>query len=568
MSKDFEIVRRDGRDIARIACRGRDVLNSPMINQGTAFTTEQREALGLTGMLPEHVMTLEAQVRRIYQQYSHEPSDLAKYNYLTAMQDRNETLFYRVVTENIEEMLPVIYTPTIGLAIQQYSHWFHKPRGIYLDIDNPNGIQAALEASGKGADDVDLIVVTDSEGILGIGDQGVGGVAITVGKLSVYVAAAGIHPDRVLPIVLDTGTDNLDLLNDPAYLGVRHARVRGERYDAFIERFVSEITGHFPQAMLHWEDFAAGNATRILSRYREDICTFNDDIQGTAGVVVAAVLAAIRNSHTRLADQRIVIHGAGTAGVGIAHLLLDIMVSQGIDRDQAMKQFWGLSSRGLLLEGGKVRDFQAPFARSKEDVKGWKLDRNGRYELADVVRNVQPTILIGTSAQSGAFTEPIVREMAKHVERPIIMPLSNPTSRAEAVPSDLLAWTNGAALIATGSPFKPVELGETTYHIAQANNALIFPGIGLGVICCRASRITDTVIAAASQAVASAVSDRSLGASLLPTMTQLRSISAQVAVAVVEQAQREGLAQRELDNPIQQVYEAMWQPVYPEIEVV
>jgi len=465
-------------------------------------------------------------------------------------------------------MLPIIYTPTIGLAIQEYSHWFHKPRGIYLDIDNPDGIQAALQASGKGPDDIDLVVVTDSEGILGIGDQGVGGVAITVGKLSVYVAAAGIHPNRVLPVVLDTGTDNLDLLNDPAYLGVRHARVRGERYDAFIEKFVGEVTERFPQALLHWEDFAAGNAHRILNRYRDEICTFNDDIQGTAGVVVAAVLAAIRTSHTRLADQRIVIHGAGTAGVGIAHLLLDIMVSQGIDRDQAIRQFWGLSSRGLLIEGGKLRDFQAPFARPADEVAGWKLDTLGHYELADVVRNVHPTILIGTSAQPGTFTEEIVRDMASHTDQPIIMPLSNPTTKAEALPSDVLEWTGGRALIATGSPFDPVELNDTRYEIAQANNALIFPGIGLGVISCRASRVSDTMIGAAAQAVASAVTDRSPGASLLPAMTQLRSISARVAVAVAEQARREGLAQRHLDNPIQQVYDAMWQPVYPEVEVI
>lgn len=568
MPKDFEILQRDGRDIARIACRGRDVLNNPMINLGTAFTTEQRDALGITGLLPKAVITLDAQVKRVYRQYAHEPSDLAKYNYLTAMQDRNETLFYRVVTENIEELLPIIYTPTIGLAIAEYSHWFHKPRGIYLDIDNPDDIQAALRASGKSADDVDLIVVTDSEGILGIGDQGVGGVAITVGKLSVYVAAAGIHPNRVLPVVLDTGTDNLDLLNDMAYLGVRHARVRGERYDAFIERFVDEVTALFPQALLHWEDFAAGNAHRILKQYRDQICTFNDDIQGTAGVVVAAVLAAIRTSRTRLADQRIVVYGAGTAGVGIANLLLDSMVSEGIDREQAMSQFWGLSSSGLLIEGGRLREFQAPFARSPDELRSWKLDTPGHFELADVVRNVQPTILIGTSAQSGAFTEDIVREMAAHVDRPIIMPLSNPTAKAEARPADLLAWTNGRALIATGSPFDAVELNDTTYEIAQANNALIFPGIGLGVITCRASRVSDTMIAAAAQAIASAVTDFGEGTSLLPAMTQLRSISAQVAVAVVRQAQREGLAQRELENPIQQVYDAMWQPEYPEIEVV
>lgn len=568
MSRDYELVSRDGRKIARISCRGREVLKNPMINFGTAFTAEQRESLGLTGLLPSSVISMDAQVRRVYRQFVNEPSDIAKYIFLNTLQDRNETLFFRLLTENIEEMLPIVYTPTIGRAIQEYSHWFHKPRGIYLDIDNPDAIRLALLADGKGPEDVDLIVVTDSEGILGIGDQGVGGVAITVGKLNVYVAAAGIHPDRVLPVVLDTGTDNLTLLNDPAYLGVRHARVRGKKYDEFVDRFVQEVTDCFPNALLHWEDFAAGNAHRILRRYRDEICTFNDDIQGTAGVVVAAVLSAIRSTRTRLGEQRFIIHGAGTAGVGIANLLVDIMVSNGASRDDAMKQFWGLSSQGLLVEGGRLRDFQVPYARSPEELAGWRLDAPGEYWLADVVRNVRPTILIGTSAQGGAFTEHIVREMAGHCERPVIMPLSNPTARAEALPSDIVEWTHGRALIATGSPFDNVIHDGIAHEIAQANNALIFPGIGLGVITSRARRVTDSMVEAAAKALASAVTDRRPGASLLPAMTQLRAISARVAVAVAETATAEGLAGRELENPIQEVYEAMWQPYYPEIEVV
>ncbi len=461
MSKDFELVRRDGRDIARIACRGRDVLAHPMINYGTAFTAEQREELGLAGMLPNAVVSMDAQLRRVYRQFAAEPTDIAKYLYLNTMQDRNEILFYRLLTDNIQEMLPIVYTPTIGRIIQEYSHWFHKPRGIYLDIDNPDSIRDAFEASGKGPDDVDLIVVTDSEGILGIGDQGVGGVAITIGKLSVYVAAAGIHPHRVLPVVLDTGTDNLDLLNDPAYLGVRHSRVRGEAYDAFVSRFVDEVKTCFPNALLHWEDFAADNAHRILTRYRDEICSFNDDIQGTAGVVVAALLSAIQTQRTRLAEQRIVIHGAGSAGIGIANLLVDIMVAHGVPREQAMKQFWGLSSRGLLIEGGRLRDFQVPYARSRDELSDWALDERGSYELADVVRNVRPTILVGTSAQAGAFTESIVRQMYAHCPQPIIMPLSNPTARAEAVPSDLLDWTNGAALVPR-VPHSPTSSGAAS----------------------------------------------------------------------------------------------------------
>lgn len=568
MSKDFELVRHDGRDIARIWCRGRDVLNNPMINFGTAFTTQQRQQLGLTGLLPNAVISMDAQLRRVYRQYSHEPSNLAKYNYLTTMQDRNETLFYRLLTENIEEMLPIVYTPTIGQAIEEYSHWFHKPRGIYLDIDNSDAIRPALLADDRDPNDVDLIVVTDSEGILGIGDQGVGGVAICVGKLSVYVAAAGIHPHRVLPVVLDTGTDNLDLLNDPAYLGVRHSRVRGERYDEFVDRFVGEVTECFPNALLHWEDFAAGNAHRILNRYRNQICTFNDDIQGTAGVVVAAILSAVASSHTDLADHRIVVHGAGTAGVGIANLLADAMIASGMSREEATQRFWCLSSRGLLVAGRPMRDFQEPFARTADELADWRCRVPGSYDLADVVHNVQPTILIGTSAQPGVFTEHIVREMASFCDRPIIMPLSNPTARAEAIPADLLSWTDGRALIATGSPFADVSYSGTRFQIAQANNALIFPGIGLGVITCRATRVTDTMVAAGAAALASVVTDRRRGASLLPRMSQLRAISARVALAVAESAQAEGLAGRTLTNPVQQVYEAMWQPRYPDIEVV
>lgn len=568
MSKEFELIRRNGRDLARIAVRGRAVLANPLINLGTAFTTEQRQALGLSGLLPDAVISADAQVRRVYKQYAHEPNDLAKFIYLTSMQDRNETLFYRLLTENIEEMLPIVYTPTIGKAIQEYSHWFHKPRGLYLNIDNPDGIEAALAAAGKGADEVDLIVVTDSEGILGIGDQGVGGVAIAVGKLSVYVAAAGIHPNRVLPIVLDTGTDNLDLLNDPTYLGVRHSRVRGAAYDEFIDRFVKQANAAFPQAMIHWEDFGAANAHRILSRYRDEVCSFNDDIQGTAAVVVAAILASIKNTHSSLSEQRIVIHGAGSAGIGIANLLVDLMVAEGLSEQDAKAKFWGLSSRGLCMVGGRLRDFQVPYARTEADVAGWQLDAPGKYELADVVRNVHPTILIGTSAQSGAFTEAIIKDMAAHCEQPIVMPLSNPTSKAEAIPAEILQWTRGKALIATGSPFAPVEFGDAHFTIAQANNALIFPGIGLGVVTCQATKVTDAMLAAAAQAVAAAVTDRRPGASVLPAMSQLRAISARVAVAVVAAAEREGIATRHLSNPIQEVYDAMWRPEYPEIEVI
>lgn len=539
-----------------------------MINQGTAFTHEERAALGITGLLPGGVMSMEEQIRRVYKQYQSEPTNLAKYTYLNSMRDRNEFLFYRLLTDHIEEMMPIIYTPTIGEAIQEYSHWFHRPRGIYLDIDNPELIESSLLQDRTPAEDIELIVVTDSEGILGIGDQGVGGVAITIGKLSVYVAAAGVHPHHVLPVVLDTGTDNLDLLSDPAYLGVQHPRVRGEEYDEFINKFVKAVKKLFPNAMLHWEDFAAGNATRILNRYRDEICSFNDDIQGTASVVVAAILSAIRSSGTKICEQQIVINGAGSAGIGIANQLVNVMMTEGISEKEARSKFWGLSSRGLLVEDGVLRDFQAPFARSREEVSGWDVENPRKITLAEVVENTQPTILIGTSAQAGAFTEKIVKKMAEKVERPIIMPLSNPTTKAEATPEDLINWTDGRALIATGSPFNPVEYKSTTFHIAQANNALVFPGIGLGVIVCKAEKVSDNMIAAASSAVANAVTDRRLGASLLPPINHLRSISAQVAIAVVEAAKAEGLARKEVPSPIEEVYKNTWKPIYPKVEVV
>ncbi|HSN42634.1 MAG TPA: NAD-dependent malic enzyme [Propionibacteriaceae bacterium] len=568
MAQNFEFVHSPGGDTVRIKARGREVLTNPLINFGTAFTREQRIALNINGLLPPNVMTLNTQLKRVYAQFRRQPDDLSKFVYLNTMHDRNEVLYYKLLTEHIEEMLPIVYTPTIGQAIQEYSHWYHRPRGVYLSIDDPEGIVPALKSMGHSSDEIDLIVVTDSEGILGIGDQGVGGVAITVGKLSVYTAAAGIHPHRVLPVVLDTGTDNLDLLTDDAYLGVRHARIRGQQYDDFIEQFVTAANTAYPHAMLHWEDFGAANAHRILERYRQDYCTINDDIQGTAAVVVAAAVAAVARTGTRLADQRIIIYGAGTAGVGIANLMTDVMVADGVPLAEARQRFWCLGSRGLLREGLSMREFQAPYARSASELTSWTLSSGDGYELSDVVHNVRPTMLIGASAQSGAFTEAMVRDMAIDCAQPIILPLSNPTAKAEAIPADLLEWTDGRALIATGSPFEPVQLGRVRHTIAQANNALVFPGIGLGVIACRASRVTDGMIAAAARAVAAVVSDKSPGASLLPPISQLRSVSTRVAIAVADAAAAEGVAGRPLTNPVQQVYEQMWQPRYPRVEVV
>ena len=551
----------------RITARGRAILSNAMINRGTAFTETERERLGLTGLLPTGVTTIEGQMHRTYEQYERRPDDLSKFAYLSALRARNAVLFYRLFAEHLREMLPVVYTPTIGEAIQQYSHWYSRPQGVHLSIDHPETLEQSLRNYGLEADEVDLVVVTDSEGILGIGDQGVGGIQIVNGKLSVYTAAAGIDPRRALPVVLDVGTDNLELLNDELYLGARHSRVRGERYDAFVHQFVETVTRLFPRALLHWEDFGAANAHRILQRYRDECCTFNDDVQGTAAVVTAAALAAVKATGQSMSDQRIVVHGAGTAGIGIAELMRDVMVREGLSVAEANRRFWGLGSQGLLRSGmaDRLRPFQLEYARPDTELAGWVLDRPGRYDLADVVRNVHPTILIGTSAQGGCFTERIVRDMAQHVERPIIMPLSNPTIQAEAVPTDLLAWTQGAALIATGSPFPDVLVAGARHEIAQANNALVFPGIGLGVVVSKATRITDGMIAAAAEAVASLVTIRRVGQPLLPSVDKLRMVSATVAKAVVAAAHRDGVATVDVDDPVQQVYDAMWQPTYPEL---
>jgi malate dehydrogenase (oxaloacetate-decarboxylating) len=567
----YELVRTDEGIVARVRARGTAVLSSPTINRGTAFTDEERHQLGLVGLLPTGVTTLDGQLRRVYAQYKAQTTDLRRWVYLANLRDRNEVLFYRLLSEHISEMLPVVYTPTVGLAIQRFSNEFRRPRrAVYLSVDHPEDVEASLVNAGLGPDDVDLLVATDSEGILGIGDQGIGGIEISIGKLALYTAAAGIHPRRVLPVVLDVGTDNLQLLNDDMYLGVRHARVRDQRYDDLVDAYVTAVTKLFPHAMLHWEDFGTSNARRILERYANQVCTFNDDIQGTAAVVLAGAVAAVKASGTRLRDQRVVIHGAGTAGIGIADVMRDQMVREGLSHTDATRRFWALGRSGLLTEdrADKLYDFQVPYARPTAEVAGWASPGSDGIKLADVVARARPTMLIGTSTQGGAFTEAIVREMAQHVTRPIIMPLSNPTSNCEAVPEDLIRWTDGRALIATGSPFDPVPHGDVRYQIGQANNALVFPGLGLGVTVARASRITDRMLAAVADAVASLSDATRPGAPLLPPVDDLRQVSAAVGVAVAIAATEDGVAQKPVTDPIQQVHEAMWRPEYPRIEVI
>jgi malate dehydrogenase (oxaloacetate-decarboxylating) len=569
--RPYEFVRTPEGPVLRVRARGTSVLSTPILNRGTAFTTTERRALGLVGLLPEGVSTIDGQVRRVYAQFRRQPDALAKNVYLANLRDRNEILFYRLLSEHLAEMLPIVYTPTVGRAIERYSHEYRRPRGVFLSVDHPDLVEASLRNYGLGPDDVDLIVATDAEGILGIGDWGVGGIEIAIGKLAVYIAAAGIHPRRVIPVVLDMGTDNLALLNDRMYLGARHARVRGQRYDDFIDTYVQTATRLFPHALLHWEDLGAANARRILQRYADHCCTFNDDMQGTAAVVLAAAFAAVRATGARMADQRVVIHGAGTAGVGIADMLREVMVGDGLAPEEATRRFWCLGRQGLLTDDrlADLHDFQGPYARPAAEVAGWTRTGAGQGpSLADVVGHVHPTMLIGTSTQAGAFTEAIVRQMAAHTERPVIMPLSNPTSKAEAVPADLIAWTDGRALVATGSPFDPVLHEETTYRVAQANNALVFPGLGLGVAVVRARRVSDRMLAAAADAVAGLSDATTPGAPLLPPVDNLREVSATVAVAVARAAVADGLADIALDDPIQQVHQAMWQAEYARVEPV
>ena len=567
--RDFDLDTTTRDVLLTIKARGRLLLVHPMVNRGTAFTFEERERLGLQGLLPNRVTTIEEQLRRLYAQYSRSPSPLAKFIQLQQLRDRNEVLFYRLLSEHLEEMMPIVYTPTIGEAIERFSHEYNGARAVFLSIDHPELIEQSLRNYGLDAEDVDLVVATDSEGILGIGDQGIGGVQIAVGKLGLYTAAAGIHPRRAIPVVLDVGTDNLGLLHSDVYLGERHARVRGERYEQFVDAFVAAVGKLFPHAMLHWEDFGAGNAHRLLNRYKDQICTFNDDIQGTAAVVLAAVLAAVRHTGAPLPQHRVLIYGAGTAGVGIADIIREAMERDGLPAELGYDRFYAFNSRGLIVDDSTgVRDFQVPYARGRAEVDGWEVADPARITLLEAVQAIKPTVLIGSSAVPGAFTEEVVRAMAAHCDRPIIMPLSNPTSRIEALPADLLDWTDGRALIATGSPFGTVRHGDVYHSIAQANNALIFPGLGLGVSVVRASRVSDEMIAAAADALASLANEYRPGASLLPSMSDLRLVSATVARAVAECAVRQGYATRPFTDPVDEIYQRMWKPEYPRIEVV
>jgi malate dehydrogenase (oxaloacetate-decarboxylating) len=536
---------------------GQLLLDNPLLNKGSAFPEQERREFGLLGLLPPHCSTVEEQLARTYENYRRKESDLERYVFLTALQDRNEILFYRLLQEHISEMMPIIYTPTVGEGCRQYSHVFRRPRGLYISYHQRHEIPQILENAPS--DQTQVIVVTDGERILGLGDLGVGGMGIPIGKLSLYSACAGIHPAATLPIMLDVGTDNTELLNDPLYLGWRHPRVRGEEYDDFIEAFVQAVKHKFPRVLLQWEDFSKQNAARLLDRYRNRLCTFNDDIQGTGAVTVAGLLAAMKLLRSELVEQRILILGAGSSAIGICDQIVAALVHAGHAEDEAKRQLWLVDSKGLVHDGRKDLE------RSKQKYAQPATGLGSSF--LEVVKNVHPTILIGTSGQPRAFTEEIVREMAEHVARPVIFPLSNPTSKSEATPAELLKWTHGRALVATGSPFAPVNYEGRLLQIGQCNNAFIFPGVGLGVIASGASRVTDAMFSAAARVLSEFSPALSTAdGPLFPSLEGVREISYRVALAVGEEAVRAGLTSTSLNSLERAVTNKMWAPRYTPLQ--
>ncbi|WP_328458161.1 NAD-dependent malic enzyme [Amycolatopsis sp. NBC_00438] len=547
---------------AHAADKAQMVLRDSLRNRGTAFSEEQRRALGLVGRLPSAIESLDEQAGRCYEQLSRRPTAMDKFIYLDMLHDRNEVLYFKILTDHLAELLPVVYDPTVGEAIKDWSRDYRVSQAVFLSVDRVDDIRESLQSFGLGAEDVDLIVCSDAEEILGIGDWGVNGVDISLGKLAVYVAAAGIHPGRVIAVNLDCGTNNTALLNDPTYLGNRHSRVAGERYDQFVDDYVKHAAELFPKAILHFEDFGPENARRILDEYRDEYRIFNDDMQGTGAIVVASVLSGMKVTHQGFADQRLVVFGAGTAGSGMADQLSAGMVRDGLSEEEAKKRVWLIDKQGLIIDDmPDLPNYQQVYARPAAEVSDWTRT-DGRIDLLTVVQQVKPTILIGTSTVHGAFTEEVVSALCDGVERPILLPLSNPTERIEVMPQAAIRWSDGKALVATGIPADAIEHNGTTFTIGQANNALLYPGLGLGAVVSGATHVTDGMLLAAAEAVASQVDPTALGASLLPPVENLRASSATVAYAVAQAAVRDGVATQEHDDLTQAVQDAMWQPVY------
>lgn len=542
---------------------GHDLLYAPKLNKEFAFPYEERRNFNLLGKLPFNVETLSEQANRIYKQYLEAGDKIEKNIYLNDLHEKNETLFYRVVSDHLKEMLPIIYTPTMSDVVEKLSLQVRRTRGLYLSYPERNDIEQILE--NRLNPDIDLIVMTDGERILGIGDQGACGMMIPIAKLMVYCLCGGVNPYRMLPIQIDVGTNNQRLLNDPLYYGWRHSRICGKEYDDFIDLIVTTIQKKFPKVLLHWEDFGRENARRNLERFRDKMCTFNDDMQGTGAVTLAAILAAINVTQTKLVDQKIILFGAGTAGVGIADQIYDAMLRNGLSKEEALKNFWLVDKQGLLTDDmNDLLPFQKMYARSKKEIQKWLPNKNGKIGLYEVVKYVKPTILIGTSTQGGAFTKEIVEMMTSYTDRPIIFPLSNPTEKAEAIPSNLLNWTNGKALIATGSPFDEVHYNGEVFQISQCNNAYIFPGLGLGVMTSKAKRVTNNMIWVAAKTLSDySPSAKNPSASILPDLDDVQHVSREIAFAVAKEAEREGVAQVNDDIDLRMVVEkSFWKPRY------
>ena len=543
--------------------RGMDLLDTPVWNKGTAFDDHERGALGLHGLLPPQVESLQEQSVRAYEAFNTQEKDLERHIYLRQLQDSNEILFYRLMLDHIEEMMPIVYTPTVGLACQQFSHIYRRPRGLVVSYPLRDSIAEVLR--NRPNPEVDVIVVTDGERILGLGDQGVGGLGIPIGKLSLYSLIGGIHPSRTLPIVLDVGTNNQERLNDPEYLGWRHERVRGQEYLDFVDRFVQAVKQELPQTCLQWEDFATPNARPLLVRYQNELLTFNDDVQGTAAVVLGAVAGASKVARKSFKEHQIVFVGAGSAAIGVADYLRVAMVEEGLSEKEARARFWVVDKDGLLNSDRQdLSDEQKSYARAHNEIADWPRNQRGQVGLAEVISKVDATVLIGLSTVKGIFTESIVREIARKTERPIIFPLSNPTSRSEAEPSDLLAWTEGRALVATGSPFAPVKYGGKSIEIAQCNNVFIFPAVGLGLLASQARRVTDKMMLAGAKALGDhSPALRDPAASLLPSVRTIREVALEIAYAVALKAQEEGLAPAcEPEGLRREVVENQWTPEY------
>lgn len=541
-----------------------DLLRDPILNKGTAFSLQERDEFALHGLIPTTVETLEQQVIRCLDAYSAKENPLEKHIYLRALQDRNEVLFYRFIIDNLVDILPIIYTPVVGQACEMFSHIYRQPRGVFLSYPERDKLESIIQniASTRS---IKVIVVTDGERILGLGDQGAGGLGIPIGKLSLYTSCGGIHPSNTLPIILDVGTNNKERLDDPEYIGWRHARISGKEYDDFVDQFVQSIKRHMPHVLLQFEDFAQQHAYPLLERYKNQLCTFNDDIQGTASVAVAAILAATRVTNTPLKEHRVALLGAGSAGCGISEQLVHAMMNQGLSEEEARSRFYLVDRYGLLHdEMTDLLPFQKGFVRSSTSLQNWKLEKKGEITLTDVINNAQPTILLGVSGQPNQFKEAMIKTMLSYCERPIIFPLSNPTSRAEAIPQDLLNWTAGKALIATGSPFEPVVINGHKIEIAQCNNSYIFPGVGLGVVAGQAKRVTDLMMMAAAVALSElAPAIRTGEGRLLPELNSIREVSQHIARAVILQGIKEGHIEPMNNNKIDEsIKRTMWTPQY------